>query len=66
MISLKLIVEHPVRMDILCCLADGEPLTIGQISARVGRTQAEIKYHTRALAARDLVTLIGEVGDETP
>lgn len=49
--------EHAVRLKILGCLADGELLTIDQISARVGTTPPVIRYHTQVLAARSLVTL---------
>jgi DNA-binding transcriptional ArsR family regulator len=48
-------VNHEGRLDLLCCLLDGEPLAVPQLSARVGRSLSEVGYHIRLLASHGLV-----------
>lgn len=60
------IVKHDVRLDILCCLVDGESLTVAQLSARVGGSLAEMSYHVRLLDSHGLIGKTGEMGGEEP
>jgi DNA-binding transcriptional ArsR family regulator len=58
------VVKHDVRLDILCCLVDGQSLTTAQLSARIGKSIREVGYHVRLLDSCDLVartdTTVGE------
>lgn len=57
--SLKSIVEHDCRLDILCCL-DGEQLTVAQISARTGRDERYLQHHMEILVSFHLVAKEGK------
>ncbi len=57
---LEPIVKHDLRLDILCCLADGESLTVPQMSARTGRDERLVGHHLRLLEA---FCLVGKEGD---
>ncbi len=46
---------HDVRLDVLCCLLDGEPLTDLQLSARTGKSLPVVVHHLRLLDSFDLV-----------
>jgi hypothetical protein len=58
------VVEHDARLDILCCLADGGPLEIEQVSGRTGMRPTLTKHHAQILDAFGLVgkTQKGGVG----
>lgn len=62
---LKSVVEHDVRLDILCCL-DGEPLTIPQVSARIGKDERHVAHHMTMLDSFDLVEQAGEAESGQP
>jgi len=59
----ELIVRNNARLDILSCLLDSVGLAVGQISAKTGRSKAEIRYHLRLLLSHELVQLGGERED---
>lgn len=52
--------EHPVRLDLLARL-DRRPLTLAQLSARIGKDQLLVAYHVQVLASSGLVS---EAGDD--
>jgi hypothetical protein len=60
------VVKHDVRLDILCCLVDGEALTAVQLSARIGRPLREVDYHVRLLDSHDLISRTGARVGEQP
>ena len=60
------IVKNEARLDILCCLVDGPPLTIAQLSARVGTSLTAVAYHVKLLETHDLVRKTGETDNEEP
>jgi DNA-binding transcriptional ArsR family regulator len=60
------IVKHDLRLDILCCLVDGEPLTVGQLSARTGKSRTEVSYHLKLLNSHDLVGATGKMSAHEP
>lgn len=59
---LEPIVKHDVRLDILCCLADGEPLTVSQVSARIGRNEKYVSHHMKLLESFSLARREESVG----
>jgi len=62
----KRIVENDVRLDILCCLVDGEPFTVAQLGGRLGRSLTEVRYHVKLLCSHDLIVKTGEMDGEDP
>lgn len=52
---LEPIVRHDVRLDILCCLVDREPLEVAQVSASTGRDKHLVRHHLKLLEAFGLV-----------
>jgi hypothetical protein len=62
--SLEAIVRHDGRLDLLCCLVDGEPLTVPQLSVRTGKSQEIVGYWVKLLNSFDLVKKTGDVGGE--
>lgn len=58
----RAVVEHDARLDILCCLADGGPLTIEQVSGRTGIDPTRTKHHAQILDAFGLVGKTQEDG----
>ena len=52
---LKTILRHEGRLDVLCCLIDGDALAIPQLSARTGRSLKAVSHCIKVLEAFDLV-----------
>lgn len=48
-------VAHPLRLGMLCLLADGE-LSVGEICEALGTSQPNISHHLTLLANRKLLT----------
>lgn len=57
--ALRSVVEHPLRLDILCRL-DGRPLTVPQVSALVGIDARQGEHHAQLL---DSFGLLEKAGD---
>ncbi len=53
--DLEPIINHDGRLDVLCCLIDGERLTVSQLSARTGKSLAAVKQYVKLLESFDLV-----------
>jgi len=53
-LPLKSVVEHDVRLDILCCL-NGKPLTVSLMSARTDRPERHVGHHIKVLDSFRLV-----------
>jgi DNA-binding transcriptional ArsR family regulator len=51
----RAVIEHDARLDILCCLAGGEPLALAQVSGRTGMHPTRATHHMRILDAFGLV-----------
>lgn len=49
------VVRHDLRLDILCCLVGGEPLTATQLSGRIGKALTEVVYHVIMLDSYGLI-----------
>jgi predicted transcriptional regulator len=63
---LEAILEHEGRLDVLCCLIDGDSLAIAQLSARTGRPLKAVRHCIKVLEAFDLVEKMETVaGGET-
>jgi hypothetical protein len=64
--SLEAILRHEGRLDVLCCLIDGDALAIPQLSARTGRPLKAVSHCIKVLEAFDLVEKgDGRDGSET-
>lgn len=64
--TLEAIVTHDMRLDMLCCLVDGEPLTVSQLSARTGKSLKAVNHNIKQLESIDLVEKAGEPGSREP
>jgi len=64
--TLEAIVKHDARLDLLCCLVDGESLTVPQLSARTGRSLKAVSHNIKLLESIDLVEKAGEPGGREP
>jgi predicted transcriptional regulator len=62
--SLGGIAKHTGRLTLLACLADNEPLSISQLSAKTGLSRTAVRYHVRLLASFGLVEREGKQGGE--
>jgi DNA-binding transcriptional ArsR family regulator len=51
----RAVIEHDARLDILCCLAEGEPLAVEQVSGKAGMHPTRTAHHMRILEAFGLV-----------
>ena len=58
--ALEAIVKHDGRLDVLCCILDGGPLAVPQLSARTGRSPQAVSHYVKLLESFDL---LGKVGD---
>jgi DNA-binding transcriptional ArsR family regulator len=61
---LEAIVKHDGRLDILCCLLDGGPRAIMQLSAQTGMSPAEVGHHIELLNLFDLAERADGVAGE--
>lgn len=58
--------KHEARLDPLCCLVDGEPLAVSQLSARIGRLLKAAGQHLTLLESFDLVGQAGHLDGGEP
>ena len=63
---LETIVRHDDRLDLLCCLLDGGPLSVPQIAARIGAYVQATRYWVGLLDAFSLVEKRAELDDGEP
>jgi predicted transcriptional regulator len=61
---MEAILRHEGRLDVLCCLIDGESLAIPQLSARTGRSLKAVSHYVKLLESFDLIERVeGSGGD---
>lgn len=63
---LETIVKHDGRLNLLCCLLDGGPLSVPQIAARIGESSQAVRYWANLLDSFDLVEKRDALGDGGP
>jgi DNA-binding transcriptional ArsR family regulator len=54
--------EHEGRLDVLCCILDGGPLAISQLSARTGLPLQAVSHYLKLLESFGLVAKLGDPG----
>jgi DNA-binding transcriptional ArsR family regulator len=64
--ALEAIVEHEGRLDVLCCLIDGEWLTVPQLSARTGKSLKAVRHYVKLLKSIGLVERSGKHDGREP
>jgi hypothetical protein len=64
--ALEAIVNHDGRLDVLCCLLDGGPLAVPQLSARTGHRPEVVEHNVRLLETFDLLTKVGDLDGNEP
>jgi DNA-binding transcriptional ArsR family regulator len=64
--ALEAIVKHDGRLNVLCCLLDGGPLAIPQVSARIGKPLDAVGHWVKLLESFGLVEKIGDLGGGEP
>lgn len=57
---------HAGRLDVLCCILDGGPLTAMQIGARTGQPERLVSHWLELLDAFGLVERLGAPGGGEP
>jgi hypothetical protein len=65
-LPLEAIVMHDGRLDVLCCILDGGPLTVPQLSARTGQPLHAVGHWVKLLDAFGLVAKIGDLDGGEP
>jgi hypothetical protein len=63
---LETIVKHDGRLNLLCCLLDGGPLSVPQIAARIGESSQAVRYWANLLDSFNLVEKRDALGDGWP
>ena len=63
---LELVVKDSSRLDIVCCLIDGERLTFPQINARTGLFQSTVLDGLRLLKDFKLIVEVDHLEDGEP
>ncbi len=58
--ALEAIVRHDGRLDLLCCILDGGPLSVPQLSARTGEPASAVDHWVKLLDTFGLVTKIAD------
>lgn len=64
--ALEAIVAHQGRLDLLCCLLDGGPLGLRQLSARTRSTPPAVAHWIKLLEEFELVAKIADLSDGEP
>ena len=64
--ALEAIVKHDGRLDVLCCILDGGPLSVAQLSARTGKPVNAVDHWVKLLCTFGLVEKIADLGGEEP
>lgn len=62
---LEEIVMHDGRLDVLCCLLDGGPLSVAQLGARIGESPRTVHYWATLLESCGLVQRLGDLDGRT-
>lgn len=57
---------HDGRLDVLCCLLDGGPLSVPQLGARIGESPRIVHYWATLLESFSLVQRLGDLSGRTP
>jgi len=55
---LQAIVRHDGRLDVLCCLVDGAPLALPQLTAMTGMPTAAVSHYVDLLCSFGLVAKV--------
>jgi hypothetical protein len=63
---LGMVVKHDGRLNVLCCLLDGGPLSVPQLAARIGESSQAVRYWTNLLDSFDLVEKRDALNDGEP
>jgi DNA-binding transcriptional ArsR family regulator len=63
---LESVVMHDLRLDILCCLVGSDPLTVAQLSSRVGKSPRSVGHHVKLLDSFGLIKKTGDQEGEEP
>jgi hypothetical protein len=63
---LEAIVRHDGRLNVMCCLLDGGPLSVPQLAARTGETPQPVRYWVNLLDAFGLVERLGDLDRGEP
>jgi DNA-binding transcriptional ArsR family regulator len=53
--QLEAVVMHQGRLDVLCCILDGDPLALKQLSAETGNPLNAVGYWVKLLGQAGLV-----------
>jgi len=64
--GLEAIVKHDGRLDILCCILDGGPLAVPQLSARTGASRKAVSHWVKTLESFGLVEKIADLDGGEP
>jgi hypothetical protein len=64
--SLQAIVRHDGRLDVLCCLVDGAPLAVPQLSAMTGMPTGAVAHYVDLLCAFGLVAKVAVTDSGDP
>ena len=64
--QLEFVVKHDGRLNLLCSLLDNGPLSVPQISARIGESLQAVRYWVRLLDSFDLIEERGAQDDGEP
>jgi predicted transcriptional regulator len=63
---LETIVMHDGRLNVLCCLLDGGPLSVPRLSARIGESSRTVRYWVSLLDSFGLVQTLGDLDGGEP
>ena len=64
--ALEAIVKHEGRLDVLCCILDGGPLAVPQLSARTGRPLNVTDHYIKLLDIYGLVEKFADLDGGEP
>jgi Bacterial regulatory protein, arsR family len=64
--ALEAIVRHDGRLDVLCCILDGGPLAVPQLSARTSQSPKAVAHYLRLLESFDLVEKVADLDGGEP
>jgi hypothetical protein len=63
---LETIVKHDGRLDLLCCLLDGGPSAVPQLTARTGESSQAVRYWVKLLDSFNLVEKLADLDGGEP
>jgi hypothetical protein len=63
---MEAIVRHDGRLNVLCCLLDGGPLSVPQLGARLGESSQAVHYWVNLLDSFSLVQRLGDLDGGEP